>query len=486
MTAFDPTSTAFPLSAELVTLRYEPREVTRDLSLRIPEGSFTIVVGPHACGKSTLLRALSRLLRPAAGHVLLDGKAISQRPAREVARRLGLLPQSPSAPEGITAADLVARGRYPHQGLFRQWSETDATAVARAMRVTGTAALADRQVDEPSGGQRQRVWIAMVLAQETPILLLSEPTTFLDIVHHIELLDILAGLNREGRTVVAVLYDLNHACRYASHLTAMRDGRLIAEGPPREIVIAELLQEVFGLASTIIADPVTGGLIVVPRRPRPMKALLRRFATDYRPHRRLFALDFAWTALGLLSIYLRNAALQAIVTYWGHMLGLKIETEMRRRAFDHLQPLSSGFFDNQKTGHPVARLTKDLEEIGELAHRGPVDVFIAAMTLIGAFVLMLSVYPPLALITALILPLSAIVTLHYGRWMTRAWRAIYGRVAESNARIEENVSGIRAVKAFANEDHERALFARNNRNHLETTLKLYRLMAGSMSLSYCR
>lgn len=248
-----------------------------------------------------------------------------------------------------------------------------------------------------------------------------------------------------------------------------------------------------------------------------MKALLRRFATDYRPHRCLFTLDFscavvagllelafsmavtpfidrllpsgqwgviAWTALGLLSIYLRNAALQAIVTYWGHMLGLKIETEMRRRAFNHPQPLSSGFFDNQKTGHLVARLTKDLEKTGELAHHGPEGVFIAAMTLIGAFVLMLSVHPPLALITALILSLSAIVTLHYGRWMTRAWRAIYGRIAEFNARIEENVSGIRAVKAFANEDHERALFASNNRNYLERKLKLYRLMAGPRSLSY--
>ncbi|WP_460273165.1 ABC transporter ATP-binding protein [Celeribacter sp. ULVN23_4] len=245
--------------------------------------------------------------------------------------------------------------------------------------------------------------------------------------------------------------------------------------------------------------------------------MLRRFAAYYRPHRKLFALDFSSAVLagllelafpmavtlfidrllpthqigvialavfGLFAIYLLNAGLQVIVTYWGHMLGLKIETEMRRRAFDHLQKLSFGYFDNQKTGHLVARLTKDLEEIGEVAHHGPEDVFIAVMTLIGAFLLMLSVHVPLALITALIVPLSAIVTTRYGTRMTRTWRALYGRVAEFNARIEENVGGIRVVKAFANEDHERALFAENNRNYLTTKLEAYKLMAASMSLSY--
>lgn len=262
MTAQSPLTS--PLRAERLTLRYETREVSRDLSLAIPKGGFTIIVGPNACGKSTLLRALSRLLAPSAGWVLLDGKSISERPAKELARRLGLLPQSSVAPEGITVADLVARGRYPHQGLFRQWSEADARAVAQAMAVTHVGDLAGRQVDELSGGQRQRVWIAMVLAQETPILLLDEPTTFLDIAHQIELLDILATLNTEGRTVVAVLHDLNHACRYASHLVAMREGRILAEGPPGNIVTEALVQEVFNLSSTIIADPVTGAPLVVP------------------------------------------------------------------------------------------------------------------------------------------------------------------------------------------------------------------------------
>ncbi|WP_460272138.1 ABC transporter ATP-binding protein [Celeribacter sp. ULVN23_4] len=264
------TRPTFPLRAEGLTLRYDTRDVSQDLSVAIPEGGFTVIVGPNACGKSTLLRALSRLLSPTAGRVLLDGKEISDRPAKEVARRLGLLPQSSTAPEGITVADLVARGRYPHQGLFRQWSEEDARAVEQAMAVTRVAGLAARQVDELSGGQRQRVWIAMVLAQDTPILLLDEPTTFLDIAHQIELLDILAGLKTDGRTVVAVLHDLNHACRYATHLVAMRDGRLMAEGSPAEIVTEGLVRAVFDLSSAIITDPISGAPLVVPgHRLRP-------------------------------------------------------------------------------------------------------------------------------------------------------------------------------------------------------------------------
>ncbi|MDH7792296.1 ABC transporter ATP-binding protein [Ochrobactrum sp. AN78] len=248
-----------------------------------------------------------------------------------------------------------------------------------------------------------------------------------------------------------------------------------------------------------------------------MADLLKRFAAYYRPHRRLFVLDFssavvagllelafpiavtlfidrllpsnqlgiiALAALGLLLIYLVNAGLQIIVTYWGHMLGLKIETEMRRKAFDHLQKLSFGFFDNQKTGHLVARLTKDLEEIGEVAHHGPEDLFIALMTLIGAFFLMLWVHVPLALITATIVPVTAIVTTIYGKRMTANSHALYRRVSEFNARIEENVGGIRVVQAFTNEDHERALFAENNRNYLRTKLEAYKVMAASMSLSY--
>ncbi|RFC66010.1 ABC transporter ATP-binding protein [Fulvimarina endophytica] len=248
-----------------------------------------------------------------------------------------------------------------------------------------------------------------------------------------------------------------------------------------------------------------------------MPDLLRRFASYYRPHRRLFALDFssavaagllelafpvavtlfidrllpthqigmiALASLGLFLVYLVNSGLQVVVTYWGHMLGLRIETEMRRKAFDHLQTLSFGFFDDQKTGHLVARLTKDLEEIGEVAHHGPEDLFIAVMTLVGALALMLWVHVPLALLTAIIVPVTAIVTTVYGRRMTATWHALYGRVGEFNARIEENVGGIRVVQAFTNEDHERALFAENNRNYLITKLEAYRVMAASLSLSY--
>lgn len=253
------------LHADAVTLRYDERTISTGLSLAIPDGSFTVIVGPNACGKSTLLRALSRLLAPAAGRVVLDGKEISALPAREVARRLGLLPQSSSAPDGISVADLVGRGRYPHQSFLRQWSRADEDAVRAAMAAMGVDDLADRLVDELSGGQRQRVWIAMVLAQETPILLLDEPTTFLDIAHQIELLDLLADLNRQGRTVVAVLHELNHACRYATHLVAMREGAILAEGAAADIVTEAMVRDVFGLASLVIADPVSGTPLIVPK-----------------------------------------------------------------------------------------------------------------------------------------------------------------------------------------------------------------------------
>lgn len=254
-----------PLQARGVTLRYDARTIATDLSIAIADASFTVIVGPNACGKSTLLRALSRLLPPRAGQVILDGRDIMDRPAKGVARRLGLLPQSATAPDGITVADLVARGRYPHQSFLRQWSRADAQAVARAMAATGVADLAERLVDELSGGQRQRVWIAMVLAQETPILLLDEPTTFLDIAHQIELLDLLAELNAEGRTIVAVLHDLNQACRYASHLVAMRGGVIVAEGEPAAIVTPDLVARVFGLPCLVIPDPVAGTPLIVPR-----------------------------------------------------------------------------------------------------------------------------------------------------------------------------------------------------------------------------
>lgn len=252
------------LHADAVTLRYGARTVSETLSFAVPDGSFTVIVGRNACGKSTLLRALARLLPPSAGAVVLDGQDIATRPARDVARRLGLLPQTALAPEGITVSDLVARGRYPHRGLFGGWSQADRAAVAEAMAATGIAALADRRVDELSGGQRQRVWIALVLAQQTPLLLLDEPTTFLDIAHQLDLLDLFADLNRRGRTIVAVLHDLNQACRYASHLVAMRDGRVVAEGAPAAIVTPALIETVFDLSARIIADPVTATPMVIP------------------------------------------------------------------------------------------------------------------------------------------------------------------------------------------------------------------------------
>lgn len=272
------------LHADSVTLRYDERTISKDLSVSIPDGSFTVIVGPNACGKSTLLRALSRLLSPSKGQVILDDSCISDLTAKDVARRLGLLPQSSIAPEGITVADLVARGRYPHQSFFRQWSEADEKAVTAAMEATRVTDISGRPVDALSGGQRQRVWIAMVLAQETPILLLDEPTTFLDIAHQIELMDLLADLNGQRRTVVAVLHDLNHACRYASHLIAMKNGAIVAEGRPSAIVTEGLVEDVFGLRCVIIRDPVSHTPLIVPkgrqqemvppdtfRRPEPMQ-----------------------------------------------------------------------------------------------------------------------------------------------------------------------------------------------------------------------
>ncbi|UXS03454.1 ABC transporter ATP-binding protein [Agrobacterium tumefaciens] len=253
------------LEARDVTLVYGERTISRDLTFKVPDGLFTVIVGPNACGKSTLLRALARIIRPDNGHVVLDGKQIERIPAREVARTLGLLPQSSVAPDGITVADLVARGRYPHQSFLQRWSQADEDAVTWAMKTARVEELASRAVDELSGGQRQRVWIAMVLAQETPLLLLDEPTTFLDIAHQIELLNLLRDLNRrQGNTVVAVLHDLNQACRYADHIVVMRDGRIITEGDPRSVMTADLVQTVFGLAAVVIDDPVTGDPMVVP------------------------------------------------------------------------------------------------------------------------------------------------------------------------------------------------------------------------------
>ncbi|NUK11879.1 ABC transporter ATP-binding protein [Streptomyces lunaelactis] len=253
------------LTAESVTLGYDQRIIAENLSVEIPDNSFTVIVGPNACGKSTLLRALSRMLKPSQGRVLLGGQGIHSLPAKKGARTLGLLPQSSIAPDGITVADLVARGRYPHQGLLRQWSPEDERIVEESMAATGVGELAERYVDELSGGQRQRVWIAMALAQQTPLLLLDEPTTFLDIQHQLEVLDLCAELHEtQGRTLVAVLHDLNQAARYATHLIALREGRVVAEGAPADVVTAELVEQVFGVKSQVIDDPESGTPLVVP------------------------------------------------------------------------------------------------------------------------------------------------------------------------------------------------------------------------------
>lgn len=259
------TPTRHSLTVERLAVGYRDRLVFESLDLLVPPGRITAIVGANACGKSTLLRSMSRLLRPRAGHVLLDGAAVHQLPAKELARTMGLLPQAPIAPEGITVAELVGRGRHPHQGMFTRWSREDDAAVAEALDATATVDLADRHVDELSGGQRQRVWIAMALAQQTDILLLDEPTTFLDVSHQVEVLDLLTDLNHErGTTVVMVLHDLNLAARYADHLIALADGRLHAAGRPDEVLTEDMVQAVFGIGSRIITDPVSGRPLMLP------------------------------------------------------------------------------------------------------------------------------------------------------------------------------------------------------------------------------
>ena len=265
--AFNPETARTPthLSADKLHLGYRDRKIVHDLSVNIPPHRFTVIVGANACGKSTLLRGLARLLAPTEGTVLLDGKSIHQMPTGDVAQRMGLLPQTPVAPQSILVADLVGRGRYPHQGWFRRWTRDDDRIVGEALTLTGVGDLGGRALDELSGGQRQRVWIAMALAQETGLLLLDEPTTFLDIAHQVEVLDLLTDLTRhQGRTIVAVLHDLNLACRYADNLIAMKDGRIVAEGAPREIVTPDLVERVFGLTARIVTDPVSDTPMVVP------------------------------------------------------------------------------------------------------------------------------------------------------------------------------------------------------------------------------
>ncbi|MET4612455.1 iron complex transport system ATP-binding protein [Rhodococcus sp. PvR044] len=257
--------TAPRLAAEALTVGYGDRIIVDGLDLEIPTGVVTTVIGPNGCGKSTLLRSLGRLLKPKSGQVLLDGKAISTLKTKDVARTLGMLPQAPVAPEGLTVADLVARGRHPHQSWIRQWSADDEGEVARALALTGVSELADRPVDQLSGGQRQRAWISMALAQGTDILLLDEPTTYLDLAHSVEVLDLVDRMHEElGRTVVMVLHDLNLAIRYSDRLIVMSEGAVVASGTPSEVISEELLLKVFGLEARVIEDPVSDRPLIVP------------------------------------------------------------------------------------------------------------------------------------------------------------------------------------------------------------------------------
>ncbi|MDP9820276.1 ABC transporter ATP-binding protein [Nocardioides massiliensis] len=258
-------TTDHQLSAQGLSLGYGDRTVVADLDLVVPPGKVTAIVGANACGKSTLLRSMARLLSPREGRVVLDGADLHRLPTKQVARTLGLLPQAPVAPEGIAVGDLVGRGRQPHQRMFARWSPADDAAVAAALEATGTSELVDRCVDELSGGQRQRVWIAMALAQQTDLLLLDEPTTYLDVAHQVEVLDLLTDLNTlHGTTIVMVLHDLNLAARYADHLITMADGRLHAAGDPTQILTAETVRTVFGLECHVMPDPTSGRPMVLP------------------------------------------------------------------------------------------------------------------------------------------------------------------------------------------------------------------------------
>jgi iron complex transport system ATP-binding protein len=247
------------LRAEKVTLGYDGPDIVKELSVEIPPGGITCIVGPNGCGKSTLLRSLARLMKPKGGAVYLDGTAIHKLPTREIARSLGLLPQDPTAPEGLTVRELAAQGRYPHQSWLRQWSKEDERAVAKALSTTGVEELADRPLDTLSGGQRQRAWISMALAQETETLLLDEPTTFLDMAHQLEVLQLLDHLNREeGRTILMVLHDLNNASRFSHHMIALSEGRIFATGTPHEVVTSEVLRKVFSVEADIVTDARSG------------------------------------------------------------------------------------------------------------------------------------------------------------------------------------------------------------------------------------
>ncbi|OJF17084.1 MAG: iron dicitrate ABC transporter ATP-binding protein [Bacillaceae bacterium G1] len=251
--------------ARQVVAGYGDKMILNGISLEIPSNQISVIIGANGCGKSTLLKTLARIIKPASGEVRLDGQPLQAYPSKRLARVVGLLPQSPIVPEGITVADLVGRGRFPHQSLFGTWSKRDYEAVAEAMEIMDIAPLANRHVDELSGGQRQRVWIAMALAQQTDILLLDEPTTFLDITYQIEILDLLTDLNRKyGTTIVMVLHDINLSARYADYIFALREGRLVAEGKPSEVITSQLIKDVFGLDCMVVQDPVSNSPSVVP------------------------------------------------------------------------------------------------------------------------------------------------------------------------------------------------------------------------------
>jgi len=270
------------LQANAITLSYGgPEAVVQDMTVHVPDGAVTAIIGPNGCGKSTLLRALARLMTPRSGAVLLDGEAIHRQPTRQVAKRIGLLPQQPSAPEAITVEDLVQRGRYPHQAFFQPPSEHDRRSVERALELAGVVELRHRPVDELSGGQRQRAWIAMALAQETSILLLDEPTTYLDIAHQQEVLALVRKLNREEeRTIVLVVHDVNNAAQVSDHVVAMREGGIVAEGPPEVVLASEMLEQVFGVACDVVPHPETGLPVSVPRGKAPVPGKARSNGGD--------------------------------------------------------------------------------------------------------------------------------------------------------------------------------------------------------------
>jgi len=251
--------------ADNITAGYDNSMILHDVDVSIPSNKISIIIGANGCGKSTLLKTMARLIKPASGEVTLGGKSINKIPPKQLARVLGLLPQSPIVPEGITVADLVGRGRYPHQSFLKGWTKKDYEAVNEAMEIMNITEFANRHIDELSGGQRQRVWIAMALAQQTDILFLDEPTTYLDITYQVEILDLLTDLNRKlGTTIVMVLHDINLSARYADHIFALHKGELVAEGEPSKIITSKLIKNIFGLHCSVINDPVSGSPFVIP------------------------------------------------------------------------------------------------------------------------------------------------------------------------------------------------------------------------------